>query len=265
MDEFHAANRARAERFPRHLLATQTHDTKRSGDVRARIVALTWLAEAWLGWRRARQTLPDPVEDELLWQTLVGAWPVERERIEAYMVKALREARRNTNWLEPNESHEREVCASIARVYEEDDVAPFVERVAEVGRRISLAMTLLKLTAPGVPDIYQGDELASLNLVDPDNRRPVDWHERRRRLAHGGSPKLELIRRTLALRARRPEAFARGYDAVDAGEGVCAFVRGGEVLVAVPVRRDASLPDFGAGWTDALGADLGVALLERQF
>src|SRR5207247_2423679 len=111
-------------------------------------------------------------------------------------------------------------------------VAPFARRVAELGERIALAQTLLKLTCPGVPDIYQGDELESLNLVDPDNRRPVDWGARRRALADP-PPKLRLIRDVLARRV------GGSYEPVDAGQDVCAFVRGGQHLVAVPLRASA--------------------------
>ena len=127
-------------------------------------------------------------------------------------------------------------------------------RLAEQGDRASLGMTLLKLTSPGVPDIYQGDELPFLALVDPDNRRPVDWELRRRLLASGEPPaKLDLIRRTLALRERRPAAFASTYEPVEAGEDVCAFLRGGEVLVAVAVRGDLSAfqPPSGT-WDDVV-------------
>ena len=116
-------------------------------------------------------------------------------------------------------------------------------------------MTLLKLTCPGVPDIYQGDELPFLALVDPDNRRPVDWELRRRLLAAGDAapPKLDLIRRTLALRAARPAAFAGGYEPVEAGEDVCAFLRGGEILVAVAVRGDlGGLRPPPGNWRDVL-------------
>jgi (1->4)-alpha-D-glucan 1-alpha-D-glucosylmutase len=231
VDEFHRANLEREARFPNQLLATQTHDTKRSGDVRARIVALAGMADEWAehvrGWRR----LDDPHEDYLLWQTLVGAWPIERERVEAYMQKALREAKRNTNWIEPDTAHERRVSEAIGAIYDELPAGfeAFAESVAAVGRRISLAMTLLKLTAPGVPDIYQGDELASLSLVDPDNRRPVDFELRRRLLASGSPPpKLRLIREALALRARGLGA----YEPIEAPAGVCAFRRGEGLLVA---------------------------------
>jgi len=234
VDEFHEANLEREERFPNHLLATQTHDTKRSGDARARIAALAGMADEWAdnvrGWRR----LDDPNEDYLLWQTLIGTWPIERERIEAYMGKALREAKRNTNWIEPAEAHERRVREAIRALY--DDLPPGFEelaaRVAERGRRISLAMTLLKLTVPGVPDIYQGDELESLSLVDPDNRRPVDFELRRRLLASKTPPpKLRLIREALAIRSGLGP-----YQPIDAAPGVCAFRRGEDVVVAAVVH-----------------------------
>ncbi|HZB85832.1 MAG TPA: hypothetical protein VE289_04635, partial [Gaiellaceae bacterium] len=275
VEAFHRANLERAERFPRHLLTTQTHDTKRSGDVRARIVALTWLLDEWLEWRRRRRTLADPVEDELLWQTLTGAWPLARDRLEAYMVKAMREARRNTSWLEPNESHERGVLSHIRRLYGsglDDEIEPFATRVAEAGRRISLGMTLLKLTAPGVADVYQGDELETLNLVDPDNRRPVDWERRRRLLRElrSGAPvtdetaKLHVLVRTLDLRARRRDDFAGAYEPIDAGRDVCAFRRGAGVLVAVPLRPGVQKGSVAApdGWRDLL-PELPVGLYVR--
>jgi (1->4)-alpha-D-glucan 1-alpha-D-glucosylmutase len=117
--------------------------------------------------------LDDPNEDYLLWQTLVGAWPVEQERIVGYMEKALRERKRTTSWIDPNMAHENRVRRAIARIYEQLPVGfvQFAEKVADRGRDISLGQTLLKLTCPGVPDIYQGDEHETLSLVDPDNRR----------------------------------------------------------------------------------------------
>jgi (1->4)-alpha-D-glucan 1-alpha-D-glucosylmutase len=262
VEEFHRANTKRAERFPLHLLATTTHDTKRSGDVRARIAALAGLAEEWVERVARWRTLEDPAEDYLLWQTLVGVWPIERERLENYMEKALREAKVNTSWIEPNAEHERGVREAIGHLYSARpaDFEGFAARVAGEGRRISLGMTLLKLTVPGVPDIYQGDELELLALVDPDNRRPVDWPARRRALANP-PPKLQTIATALALRERRPEAFAGSYEPVEAGEGVCAFSRGGDVLVAVPVRADVPKPTF-AGWRDLL-PELPVGLYER--
>jgi (1->4)-alpha-D-glucan 1-alpha-D-glucosylmutase len=258
VDDFHVANRERAERFPRHLLATQTHDTKRSGDVRARIGALAGLAEQWAERARAWQYLDDPAENYLLLQTALGAWPLEQERLAAYMEKAVREAGINSGWVDPDEAHERRLRAGIGRFYEQrpagwDELAA---RVAVEGERVSLAQTLLKLTVPGLPDIYQGDELPSLNLVDPDNRRPVDWAARRAALAQP-PPKLRVITEALALRARRPDAFAGAYAPLDAGPDACAFLRGeGQVLVAVPLRRPGEEPELpvpAGRWRDPLG------------
>jgi (1->4)-alpha-D-glucan 1-alpha-D-glucosylmutase len=188
---------------------------------------------------RAWPQLDDPNESYLVYQTMVGAWPLERERLEAYLEKALREAKVNTSWLDPNEEHEERVRAFVRRLY--DDASwragfePFAARVASTAVPIQHGMTLLKLTVPGVPDIYQGDELESLSLVDPDNRRPVDWERRRRLLAGRGDAKQELIRRVLALRER-----LGGYMPVEAGPDVCAFYRGAHMLVTVPLRAGAS-------------------------
>jgi (1->4)-alpha-D-glucan 1-alpha-D-glucosylmutase len=251
VDEFHRGNLEREGRFPNQLLATQTHDTKRSGDVRARIVALAAMADEWAaavrGWRR----LEDPQEDYLLWQTLVGTWPIERKRLQAFMQKALREAKRNTSWIEPDEGHERRVRDAIAGVYGElpPGFEAFAARVAEAGRRISLGMTLLKLTSPGVPDIYQGDELESLNLVDPDNRRPVDFGLRRRLLAGQRPAKLDLIQRALALRGRRELG---GYEPLEAGSQGVAFRRGEDVVAAVGLRGPVRLRLPTGRWRDVL-------------
>jgi (1->4)-alpha-D-glucan 1-alpha-D-glucosylmutase len=263
VDDFHRANEARGTRFPLHLLATQTHDTKRSGDVRARIAAIAAFADEWIELRPSWRALDDPHEDELLWQTLVGTWPVEPERIENYLEKALREAKRNTNWMEPDLEHERRVKEAARRAIESppDGFEAFAERVAAEGRRISLGTTLLKLTVPGVPDVYQGDELDSLNLVDPDNRRPVDWDARRRAL-DDPPPKLQVVLAALALRARRSLG---AYRPLAAGEDVCAFLRGDDVAVVVPLRAriapEVDLP--GGGWRPLLDPALPVALLER--
>jgi (1->4)-alpha-D-glucan 1-alpha-D-glucosylmutase len=305
VETFHAGNAERAARFPRNLLVTQTHDTKRSGDVRARIGALAGMAEEWEAHLRTWLALledvpgPDRAERSFIFQTLVGAWPIEPERLEAYMEKALREAKVNTNWIEPDEAHEAAVKAFCRGLYEHEaflaDFEPFADAVARAGERSALGQLLLKLTVPGLPDIYNGDELRSLSLVDPDNRRPVDWDARRAALAalnDGAEPdretiKLLVIQRALALRAKRPEAFAGAYTPVDGGESVCAFARGdGEVLVVVPVRGTSQgttlkLPDQLAGaWRDVLSGALrelsrrtqvseltsphGLALLERM-
>jgi (1->4)-alpha-D-glucan 1-alpha-D-glucosylmutase len=214
---------------------------------------------AVLRWRELAADLdpPDPHAQYLLLQTLVGAWPIDLERLEAYLEKALREAKLRTSWVDQDHGYEagvkRHAAALLAHRPFLDDFEPFAARVAAEGRRAALCQLLLKLTSPGVPDVYQGDELEALSLVDPDNRRPVDWARRRAALDHlraGGAPrdfgerKLDLIVRALDLRARRPEAFdERGdYEPVDAGPGVCAFVRGGAVLVVAPVRA----------WADAV-------------
>jgi len=273
LDAFHEANGRRAERFPLHMLTTYTHDTKRSPDVRSRIVALTWLADDWAArvraWHDELGGLADPREELLVYQTLVGALPIERARLDGYLEKALREGKVSTNWLSPDEAHERGVQEFAARAAATIARDPFLDRVRQVGRRLALAQILLKLTAPGVPDVYRGDELEDLSLVDPDNRRPVDWQARRdalRALRGGARPdarteKLYVTWKALALRAEHEAAFGGGYEPVDAGRGVCAFVRGGEVLVAAAVEPGASLR-LPRGWRDVLGLE-GLALCVR--
>jgi (1->4)-alpha-D-glucan 1-alpha-D-glucosylmutase len=243
VDEFHRAN---TRRKAQGLLAGTTHDTKRSADVRARIGLLAGMAERFadraLAWRtlNAHDGGPDWTEELLIYQTLLGAWPLERERLEAYVEKALREAKRNTSWIEPNEAWEGDVRRFCRALYENArfraDFEPFAAEVAEAGEWAALAQVALRATSPGVPDVYQGDELELLALVDPDNRRPVDWERRRRALADRSSPKLNLIRGLLDLRSRRQEAFTGGCEPLAAGEATCAFVRGEDVVVAVPVR-----------------------------
>jgi (1->4)-alpha-D-glucan 1-alpha-D-glucosylmutase len=264
--DFHAANAERAERFPRNLLVTQTHDTKRSGDVRARIGALAGMPDAfalhvrrWLASCRSLTSrgAPDPVEQLLIFQTLLGAWPISPERLEAYLEKALREAKVHTSWVAPDEEHERAVTAFARALYTHRDFLadfePFQREVAEAGDRAALGQLLLKLTVPGVPDVYQGDELLNLSLVDPDNRRPVDWAARRAALADP-PPKLRLIQRALALRADRLDAFTGAYEPLEAGEEACAFVRGGEVVSCAWLRGDGAAPvTLPAGsWRDVL-------------
>lgn len=258
VDAFHAANAERAARFPRNLLVSTTHDTKRSGDVRARLLGLTAMAEDWAGavrsWRAVNEELrtagaPTPEEELLIYQTLLGAWPIDADRLEAYLEKALREAKVSSNWADPDLEHEAAVKAFAVGLL---DHGPFrygfdgvVARASELGDRIALAQTLLKVTCPGVPDVYQGDELRALSLVDPDNRRPVDWAARRvalDELRAGAEParetaKLHVVWRALELRARRPEPFAGSYTPVAAGDDVCAFLRGEDVLVAVALRE----------------------------
>jgi (1->4)-alpha-D-glucan 1-alpha-D-glucosylmutase len=284
VEQFHAGCMERARRFPKALLTTQTHDAKRSADVRARIAMLASMPSEWEAaverWLELTEPLrangaPDDVERYFLFQTLVGAWPIELERIQEYMEKALREAKRNTDWVDPNLDWEASVKRFCAALYEHgpflEQFEPFVRRVADAGERAVLGQVVLKLTAPGVPDIYQGDELPFRALVDPDNRRPVDWgwHEAMlARLMGGSRPvdenrKLFMILRLLTLRARRPEPFSTGaYEPLEAGEGTCAFARGGEVLVLVAVRDGAGEGVVAAPegrWRDILRGD------ERSF
>jgi (1->4)-alpha-D-glucan 1-alpha-D-glucosylmutase len=285
VEQFHARCRERAERFPDALLTTMTHDAKRSGDVRARIGALASMAQDWaavaqrlleLSERHRRDGAPDDVERYFLFQTLVGAWPIELERIEEYTQKALREAKRNTSWVDQRHDYERAAIDFCRALYADEAflavLEPFVARVARAGERAALGALALKLTAPGVPDIYQGDELPYRALVDPDNRRPVDWEYRDEMLRRlmGGSPpveetrKLFLTLRLLGLRARRPRPFSGSYEPLDAGPGACAYVRGGEVLAVVAVRehavREAALTDAPGGrWRDVLTGE------ERSF
>jgi (1->4)-alpha-D-glucan 1-alpha-D-glucosylmutase len=289
--EFHAGNAERARRFPHNLLVTSTHDTKRSADARARIGALASLPDEWSDgvrrWLDLTRDLdtdgaPDGGERLMLFQNLVAAWPIDAERLEGYVEKSLREAKVHTSWAQPDETYEAAVRRYATGLLSHEpflrDFEPFVERVARVAERQALGQVLLKLTVPGVPDVYGGDELWFLSLVDPDNRRPVDWASRRRALDDlraGAQPtretvKLWLIWRALGLRARRPSAFDGAYTPVHADEGTVAFERGdSEVLVAVRVREHA--PEFTSppGWRDVLaGHDglldgWGLTLLER--
>jgi (1->4)-alpha-D-glucan 1-alpha-D-glucosylmutase len=284
--DFHARCERRAERFPHGLLITQTHDTKRSGDSRARIGALAGVAAEWRAeverWFELAAPLrtevdgrsaPDPTEEYLIYQTVVGVWPASSERLEQYVQKAMREAKRNTNWVEPNEEWEDAVLAFCRGLYEpgelHDAIHDFVRRHSPRGERAAVGQLLLKLTTPGVPDIYQGDELWTLSMVDPDNRRRVDFDERRQaydELASGAeidraNVKMHVIRRALALRSRRPEAFEGAYRPLDADDSLCAFARGdGEAIAVAAVREGADAatlklpPELQGGWVDVLAA-----------
>ena len=276
---FHSGCTERSERFPEALITTMTHDAKRSADVRARIGALASLPEELAaGFERFCEMTeplrsngaPDDVERYLIFQTLLGAFPLAVGRLAEYVEKALREAKRNTNWVEPDTDWEAAVRAFCHGVYEDarfrTESAPLLERVAAIGERSALGQLALKLTAPGIPDIYQGDEIAYRALVDPDNRRPVDWRYRQsllRRLMGGGPPgwetrKLFVTTRLLLLRARRPEPFAGDYVPLYCGEAGCAFLRGGEVLCVVGLPRGGAdvgvLPGAGTGGRTGAGA-----------
>ncbi|MGH2862219.1 MAG: malto-oligosyltrehalose synthase, partial [Solirubrobacteraceae bacterium] len=264
VEDFHARNAQRALRYPESLLTTMTHDAKRSLDTRARIAALSQIPERWTSvvrrWlERSEQhctvldgrVAPDPVERYFILQTLVGVWPIEPERLDGYLDKTLREAKRNSNWVAQNEPYEQAVKrfarALAADVGFRTELEAFLEEIAPRSWRSVLGQLALKLTAPGVPDTYQGDELEFRTLVDPDNRRPVDWQLRRERLDFllgGGRPgdglgdhKLWMTARLLGLRARRPDIFAGAYAPLAAGAAACVFMRGGELLVAVALPR----------------------------
>jgi (1->4)-alpha-D-glucan 1-alpha-D-glucosylmutase len=305
-ERFHDANAERARRFPQAMLTTMTHDTKRSSDVRARITALTWIAGEWSeavgSWLsmtdelRSGDGAPDDLERYFLFQTLAGAWPIESERVEGYMEKALREAKRNTNWVDQNAAWESAVLGFVRSLYSHDEFLasfkPFVARLSRLGEAVALRTIALKLTSPGVPDIYQGDEMPLRALVDPDNRRPVDWQWNEAMLARleGGSApgataetrKLWLTKRLLGLRLRREDAFSPGssYEPLDAGPDALAFMRGGDVIVAVATRASVPTGSLSAPaeiWQDVLRggtagswalADLldehGIAVLKRS-
>ncbi len=261
VEQFHRANLERGERFPLHLLSTMTHDTKRSADTRARIGVLASVADEWCErvrrWHELTGGSEDPNEEYLVYQTLIGAWPIDQARLEQYLEKALREAKVNTTWVEQNLEWEDAVKSWATGLLAHEaflaDFVPFAERIAARGREVSLGQVLLKLTCPGVPDLYGGDEVELLALVDPDNRRPVDWAGLRAALDSAEpQPKLDLIRRALALRARRSAAFAGSYEPLEAGLDTCAFLRGGEVLVAVALRGDLALLDVEGDWRDVL-------------
>ncbi|HET7504886.1 MAG TPA: hypothetical protein VFK02_27875, partial [Kofleriaceae bacterium] len=248
---------------PRSLLATSTHDSKYGEDVRARLAALSELPEAWRAavWRwRARAeagwgaVAPDRVFEYAMWQTLVGAWPLSIERAELFAEKATREARLRTSWRRADAIYEQARRRWLAAVYADRELlaelSAFADQLRPHGDRNSLAQLLVKLTAPGVPDVYQGCELAGDALVDPDNRRPVDLGARSRLLqdltgtpverigSDLGTRKLWTIRRVLALRRRAPEPFAAPYTALGAAgphaHRVFAFARGEDLVAVVP-------------------------------
>ncbi|MDQ3758286.1 MAG: malto-oligosyltrehalose synthase, partial [Actinomycetota bacterium] len=245
------------------LLATSTHDTKRGEDVRARIAVLSEVPEQWAAFARrwVRHGAVDANAQYLLLQTLVGAWPISVERAAAYMEKATKEAKVHTSWTDPDPDYDAAARALVEEWLGHDafvaDIGVLVDLVRERGRVNSLAQTLLLLTAPGVPDIYQGTELWDDSLVDPDNRRPVDYEERRRLLASGDHPKLRVI--TTALRA----GVSGEYRPLPSDDRTVAFARGDRHVVAVPrLGGPVSFEVPPGEWHDLLD-DLPVSLFER--
>jgi (1->4)-alpha-D-glucan 1-alpha-D-glucosylmutase len=272
VEEFHAAQRRRNELRPQSMTTLSTHDTKRSEDVRARLAVLAELPTEWAQLVRSwlnRHPLADRSLAHLVWQNLVGAWPLSRERTHAYVEKAAREAGTATTWTDPDEAFESRLHAMVDAAYDDPataaEIDAFVARIAPLGWSNSLSQKLLQLTMPGVPDVYQGTELWDFSLVDPDNRRPVDYALRRSLLASldsgevpavdgSGAAKLLVVSRALRARRDNPMWFA-GYEPVavtgSAADHVVAFDRGGpdsEGAVAVATRRPASLA--AEGWGD---------------
>lgn len=257
VDAFHEEQRFYQQYWPATMLTTSTHDTKRSEDVRARMVAISELADTWrqaiTRWRtlnrRAKSKIeeaeaPDANEEYLIYQTLLGTWPIDLDgkpatqvdeefvgRIQAYMTKAMKEAKVNTSWIQPNEQWDTATKDFIARILEPGAknkfipaFLPLAEEIARLGAINSLSQVVLKMTAPGVPDIYQGNETWDFSLVDPDNRRPVDYEMRREMLAGltssapdellrswpDGRIKMFVTQRLLCFRREHPELFLHG-------------------------------------------------------
>ena len=280
--EFHRANRLRLRSWPRTMLATSTHDSKRSEDVRARINVLSEMAGPWRlslkKWSSFNLQFKSVVRDEpapsrndeyLIYQTLIGIWPAQgtmspgeseciRERLDNYMLKAMREAKENTSWVNRNAQYEEAVSKFIRSILVQDSENPFLndfeafqQRVSRLGVWNSLSQTLLKLSSPGIPDIYQGNEIWDFSLVDPDNRRAVDYIRRRKALQTmnelqnpsftdiandltkkpgDGRIKMFLIWKALSVRQQHPDLF-------DKGEYLQLTVRGKKASHAVAFAR----------------------------
>ncbi|MCF8062195.1 MAG: malto-oligosyltrehalose synthase [Deltaproteobacteria bacterium] len=255
---FHRFIRTRFRKWPHAMNATATHDNKRGEDVRARLNVLSELAGEWAGlvkvWSAANRRFktrvhgepaPDANDEYFLYQTLLGAWPLHdeeipefRERIHAYLIKAVREAKVHTAWIEPDSAYEEAFVSFFESLVEQGEdgtflrtFLPFCRRVSRLGLINSLSQVLLKLTLPGVPDLYQGTDLWDFSLVDPDNRRPVDFERRRTLLDEmrkrdrsspgklmeellqdpgDGRVKMYLVFKILSFRRRSPDLFDRG-------------------------------------------------------
>jgi (1->4)-alpha-D-glucan 1-alpha-D-glucosylmutase len=318
--EFHAYNEKMQATHPLTMTALATHDTKRSDDVRARLAVLSEIPSRFGSsiqrWARMNNgfrvrtvtgSMPDPNTEYLYYQTLIGAWPLTVERAQAYMLKAAREAKLQTTWVANNREFEEALMEFVARTMAHapfmKDVEQFVERIKYAGRVNSLAQTLMKHTVPGVPDLYQGTEVWDLSLVDPDNRRLVDYEGRRQLFQEmremvgenvatrvmgrldDGMPKMWVIHQALQLRRERPEWF--GADAVYAplvvsggkSDNVIAYMRGNAVATIVPrlsmkvmdAWRDTTVVLPEGTWTNRLtgaamnGGSVPMRSLVREF
>ncbi|MFG1928378.1 malto-oligosyltrehalose synthase [Cryptosporangium sp. NPDC048952] len=263
---FHSAQATRQADWPRGMTTLSTHDTKRSEDVRARMAVLSELPDEWsAAVRRWRDTapVPDGAIAHLLYQTVAATYPISAERLKAAMQKSAREARTVTSWNDVNEEFEAALEAAIDTALTDSDVTAFAERITPYGWVNALGQKLVQLTMPGIPDTYQGTELWDNSLVDPDNRRPVDFDARRKLLARlddgwlppvdaEGAAKLLVTSRALRLRRDRPELF-ESYTPIavtgSAAEHAVAFDRGG--VVTVVTRLPIGLEQRG-GWGDTV-------------
>lgn len=302
--EFHQRAAARRGDWPATMVTLSTHDTKRSEDVRARITVLSQCADRWAQRVKRWTTVclpPDEGTGLFLWQNIIGVWPVSgdiddsvRERLHAYAEKAIREAELHTDWEQPDREFEGAVRDWIDALLDgpvANEVTAFVGQLDEAARCDAVAQKLLALTVPGIPDVYQGTELFDDSLVDPDNRRPVDFARRQTELTALSHPKIRVVAAALRSRRERPDTYLSGdYTPIvadgPAANHVIAFLRGTDVLVVVPrwtLKLDQSdcadtaiaLPE--GDWTDrltdrtwsgtvtadALFAELPGALLEK--
>ena len=320
LDGFHAACVERQATFPHGLTATSTHDTKRDEDVRARLDVVSEMPDRFAReaarWRRLTrrmrdvvdgQEVPDANEEHLLHQTLIGTWPLDDvpderyvSRLQEYLLKALREAKTHTSWMNPNEPYETAALAFVAAILRPDgrnlflpELGDFARSVVRPGLLNAVSQALLKAMVPGVPDYYQGSELFNDSLVDPDNRRPVDFAARRAALAElaevaddalpelarrllaelpSGRLKMHVTLRALQLRRARPRLFARGAHValrIDGGQArhLVAFARTHEndAAIAVAARFFTTLPDppLGAGAFGGTALELPATLAGR--
>ncbi len=256
---FHDAMTTRQHDWPHAMTALSTHDTKRGEDVRARITALAEAPDLWaqaLDSLLALAPVPDPGFGNLLWQAAYGAWPISTDRLHAYAEKAMREAGDRTTWTDPDEEYESAVHAAIDALDTDDGLRRVLDdldaRLASASRSNSLSLKLLALTVPGVPDVYQGSEVEERSLVDPDNRRPVDYDAAQASLVDGSVEKQQLTAEALRLRRDRPELFTSYTPLVAEGpaaDHVLAFDRGGAVTVVT--RLPLGLEEKG-GWGDTV-------------
>ncbi len=265
---FHARQSRRQESWPQSMTTLSTHDTKRGEDVRARITALSERPQLWesaIATLRTAVHLDDPPLENLVWQAVIGAWPASRDRLHGYVEKASREAGNSTNWITPNLDCEKKLHALVDAAFDDPAVsrviADTVDAIKDAGFSNGLSEKLMQLSAPGMPDVYQGSELWETSLVDPDNRRPVDFAARRTMLERidggwlppiddTGAAKLLITSRTLRLRREHPERFVEYRPARVTGRMAAhaiAFDRGG--VIAVATRLPYGLGE-GGGWHD---------------